>query len=108
MEMRLSPFRPDVSTSVTISATQVGINPNGWFFATPNSAGMVGFGVPSPTTPGQSSPVNLSPADLGAMILLHELGHQAGVFGEDESNTQVNGQHTWAVLQNCFGMQAPQ
>jgi RHS repeat-associated protein len=102
---------PGVSTAVTISASQVGINPNGWFFAAPNSAanpGMVAIGVPSPTTPGQSSTVYLSPADLGAMILLHELGHETGVFGEDENNLQVNGQHTWAVLQSCFGMQAPQ
>ena len=60
----------------------------------------------SPTTPGQSSTVYLSPADLGAMIILHELGHETGVFGEDE-NSQVNGQHTWEVLQNCFGMQPP-
>jgi RHS repeat-associated protein len=59
---------PDVPTAATFSATQVGINPNGWFFATPNSPanpGMVGFGVSSPTIPGQSRTVYLSPADLG-------------------------------------------
>ena len=98
-----------------IAAAQPGdvvqINSTGLFFQGPNastsSPGNVGITVPSPTD-GTPLQVYLSPSDLGAFILLHELGHEVGIFGDDKGDSLAQGQHSWAVLENCFGMQPPQ
>ena len=39
---------------------------------------------------------------MRAFFLLHELGHQVGVFGSDTSFPYINGQHSLKVLENCF------
>ncbi|MFY9553733.1 MAG: RHS repeat-associated core domain-containing protein [Blastocatellia bacterium] len=41
-------------------------------------------------------------ADFAALILLHELGHQVGIFGPDRSNQARNRSHTDQVLRECF------
>jgi RHS repeat-associated protein len=101
----------DLGTAATQPGDLVQINPSGLFFQQPNapisSPGNVGIKVPSPTT-GVGVQVYLSPSDLGALILLHELGHEMGVFGPDADDPAANGQHSWDVLEDCFGMQAPQ
>jgi predicted HD phosphohydrolase len=40
--------------------------------------------------------------DLGALILLHELGHLTKVFGPDASNQKQNQQNTQRVAAACF------
>ena len=40
---------------------------------------------------------------FGSLLLLHELGHQAGVFGPDAGNQKLNQQYTDAVKKACFG-----
>jgi RHS repeat-associated protein len=89
----------------SVPSTTVLINQNGAFFAQPSPNGSVIYQVPSPTT-GNWVAVILPQVDFQAFILLHEFGHQTGVFGADQ-NPIVNGQHSWDVLQNCFGLQAP-
>jgi hypothetical protein len=39
---------------------------------------------------------------FGSLLLLHELGHQAGVFGSDANNQKLNQQYTDAVKKACF------
>jgi len=40
-------------------------------------------------------------ATFRAFILLHELGHQMGVYGDD-LDPAVNGKNSKAILDNCF------
>ena len=39
---------------------------------------------------------------FGALLLLHELGHQVGLFGPDASHQKLNQQNTNQVRQACF------
>ena len=39
---------------------------------------------------------------FGSLLLLHELGHQAGVFGPDANNQTQNRANTDAVKKACF------
>lgn len=41
-------------------------------------------------------------AQFGALLLLHELGHQVKLFGPDASDYKVNLAHTKQVLKECF------
>jgi hypothetical protein len=89
-----------------ISRTVVDINLKGAMFtATPSSMGQVTITVPTPS--GRLVPVTLgSQSDLGAFVILHELGHQVGVFPPDKTPS-INGQNSWAVLTDCFGLRVP-
>ncbi len=44
----------------------------------------------------------LSGTKFGALLLLHELGHQVGIFGKDAGNEKVNRGYTQQVLDACF------
>ncbi|MEW6735316.1 MAG: RHS repeat-associated core domain-containing protein [Acidobacteriota bacterium] len=39
---------------------------------------------------------------LGALLLLHELGHLMNIFGPDADSPDINRAYTQAVLRNCF------
>ena len=65
----------------TQSATWVQLNNTGVMFSQPDSQGDISFRVPSPTT-GQLITEVLPAVDVGALTLLHELGHQVGIFGQ--------------------------
>jgi hypothetical protein len=41
-------------------------------------------------------------AGFDALLLLHELGHQVGVFGSDVDNPKLNRSYTQQVLDACF------
>ena len=90
------------------SPTFVQVNSQGAMFATPNAQEQLYMSVPDPTTGVMTQLAPLPAADVGAFILLHELGHQAGVFGADTGNDALEGQESWSILQNCFGLQPPQ
>ena len=83
-----------------------GLNPNGAFFAVADANGNVTFTIPNPVD-GLPVQETLPIAEFKAFIVLHELGHQTTVFGEDAGNNILEGQHSWAVLENCFGMDPP-
>jgi hypothetical protein len=102
---RILPLPSSSNGAQTNSETSVFINQTGVFFAN-SPSGTVTFNVPNPTNGGLVA-VSLPQVDLQAFILLHELGHQSGNFGPD-LNATVNGQNSWTVLENCFGLQAPQ
>lgn len=92
----------DPSTGAyTTRSTEVTINRAGAFFtAMPNSNGTVTVGMPNPA--GISASFTFADtATLQGLLLLHELGHQMGVFGRD-LNAAVNGANTQAVLDHCF------
>jgi hypothetical protein len=101
---RILPLNPGVG-AVTLNSNDVAINQNGAFFATPDGNGNITFKVPSPTT-GLPVTVTLPEYDFQAFMMLHELGHQTGVSGPDVDNT-TNGQNSWKVLENCFGLTPP-
>jgi RHS repeat-associated protein len=105
---RIMPFGLGMSAvgAQTNEDGSVFINQTGAFFTLqPNASGNVTFNIPSPTT-GRWVAVTLPQVDFQAFIILHETGHETGVFGPDQ-NPVVNGQHSWDVLENCFGLQAP-
>ena len=39
---------------------------------------------------------------FAALLLLHELGHQVGLFGPDANDAQLNLSYTQAVIDTCF------
>jgi hypothetical protein len=41
-------------------------------------------------------------ASFDALILLHELGHQLGIFGPDKDKPDLNRKYTQQVLDACF------
>jgi RHS repeat-associated protein len=89
------------STSVTgaqtNSPTSVFINSQGPFL---NNV-MFAPGAPhNPVTLDFNS--GLRGSQFGALILLHELGHQVNLFGPDAGDYKVNLAHTKAVLKACF------
>ena len=90
---------PRGAGAATESTDEVFIGNSGPFFT-----GDTNISIP-PAQMGLSSwpSVNFqSPAQMRAFILLHELGHQTGVFGPDQFDF-INGQHSIKVLENCFG-----
>jgi len=44
----------------------------------------------------------LTGARFGALLLLHELGHQTELFGADAGNPSLNREYTDRVLRACF------
>ena len=102
---RLLPLAPGIG-GATLGQNSVVINPNGAFFAVADANGNVTFTIPNPVD-GLPVQETLPIAEFKAFIVLHELGHQTTVFGEDAGNNILEGQHSWAVLENCFGMDPP-
>ena len=89
----------------TIDPENVMINRAGSFFrklSAPNAT--MNVTIASPTTPGATVTLAIQKADYQAALLLHELGHQTGVFGDDDENPQLNSAFTLSVLQDCFGI----
>ncbi|MEW6737586.1 MAG: hypothetical protein AB1489_40265 [Acidobacteriota bacterium] len=39
---------------------------------------------------------------LGALLLLHELGHLVGLFGDDAGDEKKTNKYTAGILKNCF------
>jgi len=85
-----------VVAAQTNSSTSVFINDKGSFFN--NQMFVLGkSGL-------QSLDFNsgLRGAEFGALLLLHELGHQTGIFGSDAGNQKLNRQYTRQVQKACF------
>ena len=78
------------------SSTSVFINDKGPFFN------------PVMFVPGKSGPQTLDfnsglrGSQFGALLLLHELGHQTGIFGSDAGNSKLNREYTRRVQKACF------
>ena len=90
--------------AATISSESVFINSQGAFFSTPSAEGQVTLNIPG------AQITFLSQASADAFLLLHELGHQTGVFTADagfRGADQVNAENSWQVLTNCFGIDKP-
>ena len=43
-------------------------------------------------------------SNVRGMILLHELGHELGIFPADRGNAELNAHHSLTIIQNCFPM----
>ena len=87
-----------VAGAMTVDPTDVFINTSGPLFDqsvfVPSTQQFVYFSIGG-----------LSGADFGALLLLHELGHQEGLFGPDTGPNVpagTNAQYTQQVLDNCF------
>ena len=85
----------------TLDATDVMLNTAGAFFnAGSNANGTVTVQMPS-AAGAQASFTFANIQVLQGFILLHELGHQLGIFGPD-LNAASNGANSQAVLEHCF------
>ena len=85
----------------TVDSTDVQINTAGVFFnyAT-NPNGTVTVNLPS--RKGKQTSLTFANAEtLQGFILLHELGHEVGLFGPD-TTAAINGNNSNAVLSDCF------
>jgi hypothetical protein len=82
--------------AATFGPTDVWINSQGFFFDqnvfVPASGKFAYFDFGT----------GLSGNDWGALLLLHELGHQTGVFKPDAGSPGLNFAQTQSVLDNCF------
>jgi RHS repeat-associated protein len=82
--------------AATFGPTDVWINSQGFFFDqnvfVPASGKFAYFDFGT----------GLSGNDWGALLLLHELGHQTGVFKPDAGSPGLNSAQTQSVLDNCF------
>jgi len=85
------------------------LNSGGAFFnAVPDADGHVTLTIPSTTVGGPKTAITFqSQASAGAFLLLHELGHETGLFGSDAGMGTINAQHSWVVLDKCFGIKPP-
>jgi hypothetical protein len=81
----------------TVDSTSVFINSNGAFF----NAGANPDGTVGATLAGQVAVTFGSLSAFQGFLLLHELGHQTGLFGDD-SDPAVNLAYSMWVLNNCF------
>lgn len=97
---RLLPL-PNNTVAQTADRYDVQINTAGAFFnAAANANGTVTVTMPNAAgTMTLFTFANL--ATFQGFLLLHELGHQAGVFGIDV-NAAANGANSQAVLNHCF------
>ena len=85
----------------TSSSNYVVINATGAFFNfTTNSNNSVTVQLPN-RKGKQRSLTFANAATFDAFLLLHELGHQVGLFGPDTA-ASVNGTYSGAVLDDCF------
>jgi hypothetical protein len=74
---------------------------------------MVGhfFDISVPTTDSQGNPAvqvyndgtGLSDSNFRAFVLLHELGHEAGVLGDDNATPALSDAFNQEILTDCFG-----
>jgi hypothetical protein len=86
-----------VTGAQTNSPTSVFINSKGPFLSN------VMFVPGSPRNPVTLDfKSGLRGAQFGALLLLHELGHQIKLFGADAGDYSVNLAHTKQVLKECF------
>jgi hypothetical protein len=85
-----------VTGAQTNSPTSVFINDKGPFF---NNRMFVQGKSGLQTLDSNSG---LTGAQFGALLLLHELGHQTGIFGFDAGNQKLNREYTRRVQRACF------
>jgi hypothetical protein len=85
-----------VTGAQTASATDVHINKQGPFFNNQMFIRERG----KPVTLDFHS--GLRGAAFGALLLLHELGHQTGIFGSDRGDPDKNLGYTQRVKEACF------
>ena len=99
---RLLPLPQGPGTGAqTIDLTNVMINTAGAFFnAGANANGTVTVGMPNGAGV-QAAFTFANMSTFQGFILLHELGHQTGVFGPDV-DAAANGTNSQAVLDHCF------
>lgn len=84
----------------TVDSTDVQINTAGVFNYATNSNGTVTVNLPN--RKGKHTSLTFANAEtLQGFILLHELGHEVGLFGPD-TTASINGNNSNAVLSNCF------
>jgi hypothetical protein len=100
----VEPLNPGVGAQ-TVNANTVFLNSNGAFFnAGANANGTVSVRMPNANGVFRVFTfANL--ATLEGFLILHELGHQVGLYGPDV-NRAANGQNSQLVLSNCFTMNA--
>lgn len=98
---RILPLSSPGFGAQTVDYNTVFINSQGAFFtASPNPNGTVTVGLPNSN--GVMTAVTFANlATLDGFLLLHELGHQLGLYGEDLTPA-VNGANSKAVLDQCF------
>jgi len=84
--------------AATMTSMLVYIDPTGEFFTSKTTAYIP---YDKKDREGMRSVQFDSVADLDAFILLHELGHQVGIFGPDLFGF-INGGHSLSVLDACF------
>ncbi len=86
----------NVVAAQTNSSTSVFINDKGPFFNNqmfvPGKSGLTILDFNS----------GLRGSQFGALLLLHELGHQTGIFGSDAGNQKLNREYTRRVQKACF------
>jgi RHS repeat-associated protein len=101
---RLLPL-PSGTGASTNGLTDVMISTTGAFFnTTPNSNGTVT--VLMPNSAGVTTSFTFAgTSTLQAFMMLHELGHQMGVYGTD-INAATNGGNSQGVLDHCFSRDA--
>ena len=85
-----------VTGAQTNSPTSVFINEKGPFF----NNRMFVIGKSGLQTLDANS--GLHGKEFSALLLLHELGHQTGIFGSDAGNQKLNDQYTQQVRKACF------
>ena len=96
---RILPMPKLTTGAATVDASHVFINSSSYFFKQnlyDPATGRFGF---------YDFGTGLTGASWDALLLLHELGHQTGVFGNDagpNANPDQNRTNTRTVLDNCF------
>jgi hypothetical protein len=88
--------------AATYPPATVFISPNGPFF---QKSTTVSIPSDNPQLSSKQAVKFATLADLGAFILLHELGHEVGVFPPDLFGF-INGRHSLRVLDACFNKDA--
>jgi RHS repeat-associated protein len=102
-DYRILPFPSDNTAGAQTLGNNVQFNLNGAFFTAQAVFGVVSVVFPSPYSPGVKDTIQMNQIAFQAMLILHELGHETGVFGPDTTDT-VNGGYSDQVLENCFGI----
>jgi len=99
---RILPLASPSTGAATIGASDVFINSTGVFFtATPAADGSVTVFLPDSVTGAASANTFVSVQALQGFMLLHELGHQLGLYGADTTAVD-NGRNSRAILDHCF------
>lgn len=102
-EYRILPFEGSHAGAQTNSVNSVFLNLNGPFFGNPSKNGTATTYIPS-SNPQLNTSTQVtfgSQSQLQAFILLHELGHQLGIFPDDVFKF-INGSNSLKVLEHCF------